>query len=224
MGEVFQADAKALGKVAANAGIAVAKVNDWIAYGMSGGTISPPDYKDAYYKPENNVEKLMMRQGTDALGWAIPGPGVGRAAVAEKDILRAVEPASDIAAQRAEVLGAILAPTGQFYSVIHEMRLDPTLYPGSSRPVHVQAANESLLQTMEEEIAFAQDLLNQGLNLQRTPKGLAPRAAPSGFSWHHADEPSVMQLVPRSQHDQGSIFQKTLHPNGRGGFSLWGKK
>ncbi|TIT67771.1 MAG: hypothetical protein E5W19_23210 [Mesorhizobium sp.] len=104
------------------------------------------------------------------------------------------------------------------------MRLDPTLYPGSSRPVHVQAANESLLQTMEEEIAFAQDLLNQGLNLQRTPKGLAPRAAPSGFSWHHADEPSVMQLVPRSQHDQGSIFQKTLHPNGRGGFSLWGKK
>ncbi|WP_404927927.1 HNH endonuclease [Mesorhizobium sp. ORM16] len=108
-------------------------------------------------------------------------------------------------------------------TVIHEMRLDPTLYPGSSRPVHVQAANESLLQTMEGEIAFAQDLLNQGLNLQRTPTGLAPRAAPPGFSWHHAGEPGVMQLVPRSQHDRGSIFQKTLHPNGRGGFSLWGK-
>ncbi|WP_352696630.1 HNH endonuclease [Mesorhizobium sp. M0152] len=76
---------------------------------------------------------------------------------------------------------------------------------------------------MEGEIAFAQDLLNQGLNLQRTPTGLAPRAAPPGFSWHHADEPGVMQLVPRSQHDRGSIFQKKLHPNGRGGFSLWEK-
>ncbi|WP_196772382.1 hypothetical protein [Mesorhizobium loti] len=62
-GEVFREDAKALGKVAANAGIAVANVNDWFAYGMSGGTISPPDYKHAYYEPSNNVEKLMMRQG-----------------------------------------------------------------------------------------------------------------------------------------------------------------
>lgn len=221
---VLASEGKALGKVAANAGIALANVNDWVAYGMSGGTISPPDYKDAYYESSNPVENLMMHQGSDALSWSIPWPGAGRAAVAEKDILRAVEPTSDIAAKRAEVLGVIPAPTGQFYSVIHEMRLDPTLYPGSSRPVHVQAANESLLQTMEGEIAFAQDLLNQGLNLQRTPTELAPRAAPPGFSWHHADEPGVMQLVPRSQHDRGSIFQKTLHPNGRGGFSLWGKK
>ncbi|MER8576943.1 hypothetical protein [Mesorhizobium sp. M1374] len=79
MGEVLRADAKALGKTAANAGIALANANDWIAYGMSGGTISPPDYKDAYYEPSDNVEKVMMRQGSDALGWAIPWPGAGRA-------------------------------------------------------------------------------------------------------------------------------------------------
>ncbi|CAN7452330.1 HNH endonuclease [Mesorhizobium sp. LjRoot246] len=240
VGEVLRADAKALGKTAANAGIALANANEWVAYGMSGATITPPDYKDAYYEPSDNVEKVMMRQGSDALGWAIPWPGAGRAAVAEEGIARAIESIGSGAAERAERLiadklgseavakdagtGAIRAPAGQFYSVIHEMRLDPSLYPGSSRPVHVQAANESLLQTMEGEIAFAQDLLNQGLNLQRTPTGLAPRAAPLGFSWHHADEPGVMQLVPRSQHDGGSNFQKTLHPNGRGGFSLWGKK
>jgi hypothetical protein len=225
---VLASQAKGLGKAAANAGIGAAelaaKVVTMAADGNSQATINSPDFTEAYYKPANRVENLMMHQGSDALSWSIPWSAVGRAAVAEKDILRAVEPTSDIAAKRAEVLGVIPAPTGQFYSVIHEMRLDPTLYPGSSRPVHVQAANESLLQTMEGEIAFAQDLLNQGLNLQRTPTELAPRAAPPGFSWHHADEPGVIQLVPRSQHDRGSIFQKTLHPNGRGGFSLWGKK
>jgi hypothetical protein len=33
----------------------------------------------------------------------------------------------------------------------------------------------------------------------------------------------VLQLVPREQHDFGSIFQDILHPDGRGGFSKWGK-
>ncbi|WP_206532019.1 HNH endonuclease, partial [Mesorhizobium sp. M7A.F.Ca.US.003.02.1.1] len=240
---VVESQLKALGKTVANAGIGAAefaaKVVTMAADGNTQATLSSPDFTGAYYDPSNRVENLMMHQGYDALGWSIPWPGAGRAAVAEKGITRAVDPTSAIAAGRAERLianksgselaseagtGAIRAPTGQFYSVMHEMRLDPSLYPGSLRPVHVQAANESLLQTMEGEIAFAQDLLNQGLNLQRTPTGLAPRAAPLGFSWHHADEPSVMQLVPRSQHDGGTIFQKTLHPNGRGGFSLWGKK
>ncbi|QKC96061.1 hypothetical protein [Mesorhizobium sp. NZP2298] len=100
VGELFREDAKALGKVAANTGIAVANVNDWIAYGMSGGAISPPDYKHAYYEPSNNVEKLMMRQGTDALGWAIPVPGVGRAV--EKGIPRAIELMGSGGAARAE--------------------------------------------------------------------------------------------------------------------------
>jgi hypothetical protein len=103
VGEVFQADAKALGKVATNAGIALANVNDWVAYGMSGGTISPPDYKDAYYEPENNVEKVMMRQGSDALGWAIPGPGVGRAA--ESAIPRAIEAVGSGAARTERSIG-----------------------------------------------------------------------------------------------------------------------
>ncbi|WP_421917381.1 HNH endonuclease [Mesorhizobium sp.] len=52
---------------------------------------------------------------------------------------------------------------------------------------------------------------------------MAPRTAPDGFSWHHSDKPGVMQLVPRSQHRNGSIFQKVLHPNRGGGFSQWGK-
>ncbi|WP_189522903.1 MULTISPECIES: hypothetical protein [unclassified Mesorhizobium] len=108
--EVLPADANALGKVAANAGIAVANVNDWIAYGMSGGTISPPDYKDAYYEPSNNVEKVMMRQGSDALGWAIPMPAFGR--TAEAAIPRAIGSVGSGAAKRStSSLETASAPT-----------------------------------------------------------------------------------------------------------------
>jgi hypothetical protein len=119
--------------------------------------------------------------------------------------------------------GASRGPTGQFYSVVFETKLSPELYPGVSRPRHFQAANEALLVLMQQEPDFAKILLEAGVILQRTKRGLASRRAPRGYTWHHADEPGVMRLVPRSQHDPGSIFQNALHPNRRGGFSLWGK-
>ncbi|MEZ2329936.1 HNH endonuclease [Mesorhizobium sp. RCC_202] len=119
--------------------------------------------------------------------------------------------------------GEAKTPTGQFYSVVFETKLDSGLYPSLSRPRHFQAANEALLVLMEREPDFAKILQEAGINLQRTKRGLVPRRAPPGYTWHHAPEPGVMQLVPRYQHDPGTIFQKALHPNRRGGFSLWGK-
>jgi hypothetical protein len=115
------------------------------------------------------------------------------------------------------------APTGNFYSVLYETKLKPTSYPGRLRPAHAQEGNENLLQDMEGEDAFAWGMKNEGVDLQRTRTGLAPRTPPAGFSWHHAEEPGVLQLVPREQHDPGSIFQDALHPDGRGGFSKWAK-
>jgi hypothetical protein len=113
-------------------------------------------------------------------------------------------------------------PAGKFYSVLFETKLGPTSYPGSRR-AHNQKANEDLLQAMEGDVAYARAMENEGVILQRTPTGLPPRTPPPSFSWHHGDEPGVMQLVPREQHDRGSIFQDILHPDGRGGFSKWGK-
>jgi hypothetical protein len=117
----------------------------------------------------------------------------------------------------------VRAPTGDFYSVAFETKLSPTSYPGVSRGAHFQEANEALLQAMEGDAAFASDMQGLGVNLQRTPTGLAPRTSPAEFTWHHAQEPGVMQLVPRPQHAPGTIFQDALHPNGRGGYSIWGK-
>jgi len=115
------------------------------------------------------------------------------------------------------------APIGTYYSVLFETKLRPTSYPGLSRRAHSREANEALLQTMEGDDAFARGMQNSGVDLQRTPTGLAPRTPPAGFSWHHGEDPGVMQLVPRQQHERGSIFQDILHPDRRGGFSIWGK-
>jgi A nuclease of the HNH/ENDO VII superfamily with conserved WHH len=115
------------------------------------------------------------------------------------------------------------APTGNFYSVLYETKLKPTSYPGGSRPAHNQEGNENLLQEMEGDADHARIMQDAGVDLRRTPTGLAPRTPPAGFSWHHAEDPGVMQLVPRQQHERGSIFQDILHPGGRGGYSKWGK-
>jgi RHS repeat-associated protein len=115
------------------------------------------------------------------------------------------------------------APTGQFYSVAFEVKLSPTSYPGATRAAHAQEANEALLRAMEADPDFAQTVQNLGIDLQRRSTGLAPRESPTDWSWQHAQEPGVLQLVPRLQHEPGSIFQEALHPGGRGGYSIWGR-
>jgi hypothetical protein len=112
--------------------------------------------------------------------------------------------------------------TGKFYSVAFEMKLKLSSLR-RSRPFHVQEANEALLRAMESDPDFAQAMQELKIILERTPTGLAPRRPPAGWTWHHAEEPGVMQLVRRSQHKPGTIFQGVLHPKGGGGYSRWGK-
>jgi hypothetical protein len=73
---------------------------------------------------------------------------------------------------------------------------------------------------------MAQLLHDLGVDLQRTPTGLAPDEPPPNHTWHHyAWEEGEMHLMPRSQH-QAKEFQKVLHPfpRGGGGHALWGHK
>ncbi|MBZ9868020.1 hypothetical protein LB515_21815 [Mesorhizobium sp. CA15] len=100
VGEVFRADAKALGKETANAGILAGKLIKGAGYVVSLGSTERPDFGHGYYEPANSTEKVMMRQGGDAWGWAIPGPGVGRAA--ESAIPRAVGAVGSQAAAQIE--------------------------------------------------------------------------------------------------------------------------
>ena len=118
----------------------------------------------------------------------------------------------------------IAVPTGDTYSAAFQTELRTSSYPDILRPAHFQEANENLLQAMESDPQFAQQMQEAGVNLQRTPTGVAPRTSPVGWTWHHAPEPGVLQLVPRWQHTPGSIFWGTLHPGGQGGYAIWGQQ
>ena len=140
---------------------------------------------------------------------------VGVGAAAEVGAMEAAEGASAIEASE--------AAEGSHYSIAFETKLSPNSYPGVSRAGHFQEANLALLKAIEEDPQCAQTMQRLGIKLERTPTGLAPRTSPEGWTWHHAQEPGVMQLVPRSQHQPGSIFQDALHPGGKGGYSIWGQ-
>lgn len=109
------------------------------------------------------------------------------------------------------------------YSVAYRTRLAPESYPGVSRGAHFQEANGNLLRAMEGDASFAKSMRDLGVNLERTPTGLAPRQSPASWTWHHADSLGELQLVPRFQHAPGSAWQELLHPGGQGGYSIWGK-
>jgi hypothetical protein len=113
--------------------------------------------------------------------------------------------------------------TSPTYSVAFETQLRPTSYPGFSRGFHFQEANENLLSVIQADPRLAQIMQEVGVNLGRTPTGLAPRTSPGGWSWHNATEPGVLQLVPRSQHTPSSTFWYTMHPDGQGGYAKWGR-
>ena len=54
------------------------------------------------------------------------------------------------------------------------------------------------------------------------PQGGISRAAPQGWTWHHAAEPGLMRLVPGIQHTAPGALQRLFHPGRIGRFSIWG--
>ncbi len=128
-------------------------------------------------------------------------------------------------AVRASAQGTAVAlkEPSTYYSVALETKLSPTSYPGISRASHFQEANEHLLQMMEKDKHFAEMMRELGIQIDRTPTGLAPRSSPSGWTWHHSQKTGILQLVPRSQHTPGSIYWDTMHKGGKEGYAIWGQ-
>jgi hypothetical protein len=56
-------------------------------------------------------------------------------------------------------------------------------------------------------------------------KGKYLGKSPINWLGHHDIEPGVLQLVPKAQHPSipSGIFWKTMHPEGKGGMSIWNK-
>ena len=114
-------------------------------------------------------------------------------------------------------------PTGNVYSVAFETAI-PKRGIGT-RDSHFQAANEAALRAQRDpEVADA--FASLGISIPVDSEGAVMGRSPAGWTWHHVTEqPGVMRLVPRGQH-QGKAWQDVLHPkmDGRrvGGFKLWG--
>jgi RHS repeat-associated protein len=102
------------------------------------------------------------------------------------------------------------------YSVAFETTI-PKLGLGT-RPEHFKSANTALESALKNDSSFAQMATDLGISLPAN-RGTSP----ANWTWHHvSDQPGVLQLVPRDQHQWGSTQQSLLHPNGKGGFSIWG--
>ncbi|QES47382.1 hypothetical protein DEJ50_05630 [Streptomyces venezuelae] len=118
--------------------------------------------------------------------------------------------------------------SGSAYTVGYQMELPSTSYPKKPRSLHFQDANRSLYAAMQQDATFAASMESMipGITkfLTPGPRGGMTSATPAslGWTWHHATDAGVMQLVPRSQHRYGGQLQGALHPGGVGGFKIWG--
>jgi hypothetical protein len=123
-------------------------------------------------------------------------------------------------------LVATNAGSGRAYSVAFRTELPESAYPGLSRGAHFQMANRQLLQAMNDDAEFSSmmDELSPGIGTDLVgPGGGISRSSPAGWTWHHATDEGVMELVPRVQHQAPGPIQDLLHPGGVGGYSIWGR-
>ncbi|PTT43695.1 hypothetical protein DBR28_00170 [Chryseobacterium sp. HMWF028] len=114
--------------------------------------------------------------------------------------------------------------TGSYYSVAYEMKLAENLYPTGSYYAHFKAANTSLANALASDPKFAASISDLGIKIPTSASGSILGKSPKNWVWHHDVGTGIMQLAPKSQHTTGSIFWKTMHPDGLGGMKLWGLK
>ncbi len=115
------------------------------------------------------------------------------------------------------------------YSIVYEMQLPTTAYPGISRQRHNQIANQNLHEAFESDPSFAQEMekVYPGIvaAVRPGPRGAFARTPPTAdLTWHHGQNAGQMELVPLDQHTAPGAVQGSLHPNGVGGYAIWGRE
>ncbi|WP_414477536.1 HNH endonuclease [Photorhabdus khanii] len=109
------------------------------------------------------------------------------------------------------------------YSVWYQTDIPADLH-SSSRPKHFNNANKQLYEAIQKNPSLAKSLPPEIVaHVQLGPKGGFERTSPPNHSWHHnAQDPTKIELIPRSQHQAPGAVQKNLHPNQEGGFKKLG--
>ncbi|MPV71353.1 HNH endonuclease [Burkholderia sp. BE17] len=89
----------------------------------------------------------------------------------------------------------------------------------ASDAVQFRLANKALIDRMNTDAAFRRDMLGRNPALSDWMKDPDLSKSPVGMTWHHNDEPGVLNLVSFDDHrDNHGIY----HPDGTGGRNKWG--
>jgi len=88
------------------------------------------------------------------------------------------------------------------------------------RPEHFKYANEQLHKAIEADPALGKSLGKEIVeHVKPGARGKYSSESPPGWTWHHnAQNPELLELVPRPQHRAPGPVQESLHPNQGGGF------
>jgi RHS repeat-associated protein len=116
--------------------------------------------------------------------------------------------------------------TSPNYSVIQRMELRPNTFTASDAN-HFRQGNRQLHEMLsaDPQLAARVEAQYPGTMQHVTPgpRGGFADTSPPGLTWHHhPDQPGVLELVPRNQHQAPGVVQQSLHPGGTGGRQNWG--
>ncbi|GAA0505664.1 HNH endonuclease [Deinococcus depolymerans] len=89
---------------------------------------------------------------------------------------------------------------------------------GRSDSVHFNRSNAALDAALKADPKFAAEMEELIPGVKNAVSRTGGRETPTGWTWHHSDEPGKMQLVPSDDH-WGDW--KTYHPDGKGGYAKW---
>uniref|UniRef100_UPI001643812C RHS repeat-associated core domain-containing protein n=1 Tax=Yersinia aldovae TaxID=29483 RepID=UPI001643812C len=105
------------------------------------------------------------------------------------------------------------------YSVWHQAEIPADIQSGT-RAQHFRNANQQLYEAIQKNPDLGQSLPPEVVaHVQPKPRGGFSDKSPPDQNWHHnAQDPTKIELVPRSQHKAPGPVQASLHPNQGGGF------
>jgi len=104
------------------------------------------------------------------------------------------------------------------YHVFDTYELEPNKYY-SSDSKQFKLANESFLNKIKSDSAFRKNLYKRHPELEAWVKNGNRESSPKGFTWHHSQQPGLLELVDRYDHRHNSRY---YHVNGKGGRAIWG--
>ena len=164
--------------------------NTWAHGGSAGDVVN--SFTDLETWAYGATEGLVFQGATNYLlrNPAVRGTAGGAASSAD-EVARAVD---DLPTSPA-------TPSGNQYSVAHEMQLDPADW-GRRRTVHENRANASLDTALSADESYAAAIDDLIPGVHESVSSVGGRTNPSGWTWHHVPSSAadgrlgVMQLVP----------------------------